>query len=76
LRFLVRLAALIFLVIGPLAGADIDPAALLKAGKADQAIHALNQDIARAPNDSRAYHLLSRVYFQLELWDDSMHMAE
>jgi tetratricopeptide (TPR) repeat protein len=76
LRSLVRLAALIFLVIGPLAGADIDPAALLKAGKADQAIHALNQDIARAPNDSRAYHLLSRVYFQLELWDDSMHMAE
>ena len=76
MRFLVRLAALIFLVIGPLAGADIDPAALLKAGKADQAIHALNQDIARAPNDSRAYHLLSRVYFQLELWDDSMHMAE
>ena len=76
MRFLVRFAALIFLVIGPLAGADIDPAALLKAGKADQAIHALNQDIARAPNDSRAYHLLSRVYFQLELWDDSMHMAE
>lgn len=76
MRFLVRLAALIFLVIGTLAGADIDPAALLKAGKADQAIHALNQDIARAPNDSRAYHLLSRVYFQLELWDDSMHMAE
>ncbi len=76
MRFLVRFAALIFLVIGPLAGADIDPAALLKAGKADQAIHALNQDIARAPNDSRAYHLLCRVYFQLELWDDSMHMAE
>jgi tetratricopeptide (TPR) repeat protein len=59
-----------------MAGADIDPSALLRAGKADQAIHALNQTIARAPNDSHAYHLLSRVYFQLELWDDSMHMAE
>ncbi|HEX3153173.1 MAG TPA: tetratricopeptide repeat protein [Candidatus Angelobacter sp.] len=76
MRFLVRLAALIFLVIGPMAGADIDPSALLRAGKADQAIHVLNQTIARAPNDSHAYHLLSRVYFQLELWDDSMHMAE
>ena len=59
-----------------MAGADADPAALLKAGNADQAIHALNLAIARAPNDPRAYHLLSRVYFQLELWDNSMHMAE
>lgn len=59
-----------------MAGADADPAALLKTGKADQAIHALNLAIARAPNDARSYHLLSRVYYQLELWDNSMHMAE
>jgi tetratricopeptide (TPR) repeat protein len=59
-----------------MAGADIDPAALLKAGKADLAIHALNLAIARAPNDARSYNLLCRVYFQLELWDSSMHMAE
>jgi tetratricopeptide (TPR) repeat protein len=59
-----------------MAGADTDPAALLKAGKADQAIHALNLAIARAPNDARSYHLLCRVYFQLELWDNSMRMAE
>jgi tetratricopeptide (TPR) repeat protein len=64
------------MVTGPIAGADADPAALLKAGKADQAIHALNLAIARAPNDARSYHLLCRVYFQLELWDNSMHMAE
>ena len=59
-----------------MAEADADPAALLKAGKADQAIHALNLAIARAPNDARSYHLLCRVYFQLELWDNSMRMAE
>jgi tetratricopeptide (TPR) repeat protein len=59
-----------------MAGADIDPAALLKAGKADLAIHALNLAIARAPNDARSYNLLCRVYFQLELWDNSMRMAE
>jgi tetratricopeptide (TPR) repeat protein len=70
------LAALFLLVAGPMAGADADPAALLKTGKADQAIHALNLAIARAPNDARSYHLLSRVYYQLELWDNSMHMAE
>lgn len=76
MRTLFRLAALFLLVTGPIAGADADPAALLKAGKADQAIHALNLAIARAPNDARSYHLLCRVYFQLELWDNSMHMAE
>ena len=59
-----------------MAGADADPAALLKAGKADQAIHALNLAIARAPNDARSYNLLCRVYYQLELWDNSMRMAE
>ncbi len=76
MRSLVRLAALFLLVVGPMAGADADPAALLKAGKADQAIHALNLAIARAPQDARSYHLLSRVYYQLELWDNSMRMAE
>jgi tetratricopeptide (TPR) repeat protein len=59
-----------------MAGADADPAALLKAGKADQAIHALNLASARAPNDARWYNLLCRVYYQLELWDNSIHMAE
>jgi tetratricopeptide (TPR) repeat protein len=76
LRTLFRLAALFLLMAGPMAGADADPAALLKTGKADQAIHALNLAIARAPSDARSYHLLSRVYYQLELWDNSMHMAE
>ena len=63
-------------MVGPMAGADADPAALLKGGKADQAIHALNLAIARAPNDARWYNLMCRVYYQLELWDNSMHMAE
>jgi Flp pilus assembly protein TadD len=73
---LFRLAALFLLVAGPMAGADADPAALLKAGKADQAIHALNLAIARTPKDARAYNLLCRVYFQLELWDDAVRMCE
>jgi tetratricopeptide (TPR) repeat protein len=76
LRSLFRFAALFVLVAGSMAGADVDPAALLKAGKADLAIHALNLAIARAPNDARSYNLLCRVYFQLELWDNSMRMAE
>jgi tetratricopeptide (TPR) repeat protein len=76
LRILFRLAAVFLFVLGTAAGADTDPAALLKAGKADQAIHALNIATANAPKDARAYNLLCRVYFQLELWDNSVHMAE
>jgi len=76
LRILFRLAAVFLFVLGTAAGADTDPATLLKAGKADQALHALNIAIANAPNDARAYNLLCRVYFQLELWDSSVHMAE
>jgi tetratricopeptide (TPR) repeat protein len=70
------LAALFVFLIGLLAGADDGPAALLKAGKADQAIHILNLAIARVPQDARSYHLLSRVFYQLELWDNSIRMAE
>jgi tetratricopeptide (TPR) repeat protein len=73
---LFRLAALFLLVAGPMAVADADPAALLRAGKADQAIHALNLAVARVPNDARSYNLLCRVYFQLELWDDAVRMCE
>jgi tetratricopeptide (TPR) repeat protein len=76
LRALFRLGILFFCLLGLVAAADADPAALLKAGKADEAVHALNTVIARDPKDARAYHLLCRVYFQLELWDNSIRMAE
>jgi tetratricopeptide (TPR) repeat protein len=68
--------AALLLVFGTAAGAEADPATLLKTGKADQALHALNTTVAHAPNDGRAYNLLCRVYFQLELWDNAIHMAE
>ena len=70
------LAAFFFLATGVGAQANTDPADLLKAGRADQALHALNVTVAHNPNDARAYNLLSRVYFQLELWDNSVRMGE
>jgi tetratricopeptide (TPR) repeat protein len=76
LRTLYRMAALLCLAVGAAAGADADPTALLKAGKADEALHTLNATVAQDPNDARAYHLLSRVYFHLELWDNAVRMAE
>lgn len=65
-----------FFATGVGAQANTDPADLLKSGRADQALHELNFAVAHNPNDARAYHLLSRVYFQLELWDNAVRMAE
>lgn len=71
-----RVAVLLLLIAGSAAGADADPAALLRAGKADAALLALNTTVARQPNDAQAYNMLCRVYYQLELWDNSIRMAE
>ncbi|HEY2392657.1 MAG TPA: tetratricopeptide repeat protein [Candidatus Angelobacter sp.] len=76
MRILYRVAVLVLLTIGCAAGADTDATSLLKAGKADQAIHELNTAIAHEPNNAQAYNLLSRVYYQLELWDNAIRMAE
>lgn len=76
MKILYRIAALVLLAIGSVAGADADPAALLRAGKADEALRTLNASLASQPNDARAYNLLSRVYYQLELWDNAIRMAE
>lgn len=76
MRTLCRLAVFLGFILGAAAGADTDPVALLKAGKADEALHALNTTLSHDPDDARAYHLLCRVYFQLELWDNSIRMAE
>ncbi|MGC2695167.1 MAG: hypothetical protein WA738_05190 [Candidatus Angelobacter sp.] len=70
------LLLLLFLLSVAFATADTDVTALLKAGKADEAIRSLNATVAQTPNDARAFNLLCRVYFQLELWDNSVRMAE
>ena len=70
---LVLLALLVFSI--PLV-AEQDPAALVRDGKADQAIRVLNAQIQKNPNDALAYNLLGRVYFQLEHWDDAIHAEE
>jgi tetratricopeptide (TPR) repeat protein len=76
LRIFLRVAPLLFLISAAFAAVDTDPTALLKAGKADEAMRALNSSLVQNPNDARAYNLLGRVYYQLELWDNSVRMAE
>ncbi|HEU4413396.1 MAG TPA: tetratricopeptide repeat protein [Candidatus Angelobacter sp.] len=67
----------LFLFLGAaFADSDADIPALLKAGKADEALRSLNATIAQRPNDARAYNYLCRVYFQLEIWDTAVRMGE
>lgn len=57
-------------------GVDVSPQDLLRNGRADEARRVLDATLQRAPNDAQAYNLLCRLYFQLELWDNALRMAE
>jgi tetratricopeptide (TPR) repeat protein len=59
-----------------LAQAENTPEALLQAGQANQALQVLSQEVQNRPANAAAYNLLSRVYFQLEMWDLAVRMAE
>jgi tetratricopeptide (TPR) repeat protein len=49
---------------------------LLQAGHADEALQSLHQRLTSNPDDAEAWNLQGRVYFQLKLWDESIHSAE
>lgn len=48
----------------------------LTTGKADDAISRLSSSLAANPGDAEAHHLLCRVYYQEERWDDAIHECE
>src|SRR5262245_18796855 len=48
----------------------------MKSGRADDALHALNLHVQDNPRDPAAFNLLCRTYYQLELWDTAILMAE
>ena len=75
MKIFFRLAS-VLLLIGAAFAADTDPTALLKAGKADEAIRVLNISLSKNANDAQAYNFLCRVYFQLEFWDNAVRMGE
>src|SRR5437016_10159956 len=55
--------------------ADAAPA-LLVAGRVDDAISTLQQEINTNPNDAEAYNLLCRAYFSLSQWDRGIAACE
>src|ERR1700735_145002 len=77
-RFITLLARLLMctlsLVSVPLAAADT-PEELLAAGRVDQAIQNLEQQIHSAPT-AEAYNLLCRAHFELDAWDSGIPACE
>ena len=76
MRLFLRLQLIVIAALVSLAWADPNSEALLKAGRADEALRVLNGEVQANPNDAGAYNRLCRIYFQLEHWDTAMHMAE
>ena len=56
--------------------AATSPKELLAAGRADQAIQTLEQQVRHSPNDAEAYNLLCRAYFMVEEWDHGITACE
>ena len=67
---------LVFILANVGFGVDVTPQELLRTGKADEARRMLQSTLQHNPNDAQAYFLLCRLYFQLELWDNALLMAE
>jgi len=57
------------------AAAD-SPKDLLAAGRVDDAIQTLKQQISHSPTDTEANNLLCRAYFMLEEWDHGISACE
>jgi tetratricopeptide (TPR) repeat protein len=49
---------------------------LLFAGRINEALEALNVRVQSNPQDAEAFHLLSRAYFQVQRWDESIRNGE
>ena len=56
--------------------AGAKPETLLNEGRADEAIAALQSRLANDKRDASALHLLSRVYYSVGLWDQSIKAGE
>ena len=71
-RFLVALLALLLVPYSPAAES---PEALLAAGRVDQAMQILEQQLRTAPT-AEAYNLLCRAHFELDNWDAGIPACE
>ncbi len=69
-------AALFLALSLPARAAADSPKDLLAAGRVDDAIQTLKQQISHSPTDTEAHNLLCRAYFMLEEWDRGISACE
>src|SRR5580698_4435471 len=74
-RRLVVLLLFISFLSFPIAAAAETPKELLAAGRVDQAMQALEQQISASPT-AEAYNLLCRAHFELDNWDAGIPSCE
>jgi len=75
LNFLPRLG-IVLLFLAASASAAESAKQLLAAGRADEAIQMLEQQVHRTSNDAEGYNLLCRAYFMTEAWDHGIAACE
>ena len=68
-------AVFIAFALGPVS-ATPSPKELLAAGRVDDAIQTLEQQLSHSPTDAASYNLLCRAYFMLEEWDRGIPACE
>jgi tetratricopeptide (TPR) repeat protein len=73
LRFI---SPLVFLSVLLPAYAATPPKELLAAGRVDEAIDSLEQQIHHSPADAESYNLLCRAYYMIEEWDRGITACE
>ncbi len=66
----------LLLLLSPRFAAAASPQELLAAGRVDEVIPILKQQIASHPTDADAQNLLCRAYFMLEEWDHGIEACE
>jgi tetratricopeptide (TPR) repeat protein len=72
-----RIARAVLLALSlPARAAADSPKDLLAAGRVDDAIQTLKQQISHSPTDAEANNLLCRAYFMLEEWDHGISACE
>jgi tetratricopeptide (TPR) repeat protein len=72
-----KLSPLFFLFLLLLPGyAATPPKELLAAGRADEAIQALQQQLSRSASDAESFNLLCRSYFMAQEWDRGITACE
>jgi tetratricopeptide (TPR) repeat protein len=71
-----KLSCLAWIALAFSIAARADTAADLAAGRVDDAIQSLQQQLAHSPNDAASQNLLCRAYFMLDEWDRGIPPCE